>query len=282
MIRKNKLQLLKFDGKDNSLYFVMDNSNSIYFYGAEAKDGVVFRLNYAYVLDKLKKHNYFKEKTIVNIGDYINEKISNKIRDELRIYVLNNINRYDFYDTNFIFDIKNKINQDLITYETRYNTYSYDFSEINHNLVFVKQSYSTDNQIKFDLFTGNMEFYINGHKTNCLDFYFTQNTLDTIIAQEQYKRGIAPKMLNELVKLQEFLNKKCSVKIITKDNNEHTYKSRYGRDASNLLDYCNGRFEISKYWLNEDDNINLKDVLYFKYGRKEYYFNTSVLANCNV
>lgn len=282
MIRRNKLQLLKFDGKDNSLYFVMDSTNSIYFYGAEAKEGIVFRLNYAYVLDKLKKHNCFKEKQIVNIGDYINEKISNRIRDELRIYILNNINRYDFYNTSFIFDIKNKINQDLVTYETRYNTYSYDFSEINNNLVFVKQSYSTDNQIKFDVFTGDMEFYINGHKTNCLDFYFTQNFLNTIIAQEQYKRGIAPKMLNELVKLQEFLDKKSSIKIITKDSKEHTYKSRYGRDASNLLDYCNGRFEISKYWLKEDADINLKDVLYFKYGRKEHYFNTSVLTNCNV
>lgn len=281
MIRKNKLQLLKFDGKDNSLYFVMDSTNSIYFYGAEAKEGIVFRLNYAYVLDKLKKHNYLSKKQIVNIGDYINEKISNRIRDELRIYVLNNINRYDFYNTSFIFDIKNKINQDLVTYETRYHSYSYDFSEINHNIVLVKQSYS-DGEIKIDLFTGEMEFFIKGRKINCLDYYFSQNFLNTIIAQEQYKRGIAPKMLNELVKLQEFLNKKCSVKIITKDSKEHTYKSRYGRDVSNLLDCCNERFEISKYWLNEDENIDLKDVSHFKYGRKEHYFDTSVLATCNV
>ena len=282
MIRRNKLQLLKFDGKDNSLYFVMDSTNSIYFYGAEAKNGIVFRLNYAYVLDKLKKHNYFKEKQIVNIGDYINEKIGDKIRDELRIYLLNNINRYDFYNASFIFDIKNKINQDLVTYETRYNSYTYDFSEINHNIVFIKESRYTDNQIKFDLFTGDMEFYINGHKTNCLDFYFTKNFLNTIIAQEQYKRGIAPRMLNELVKLQEFLDNKCSIKIITKDSKEHTYKSRYGRDASNLLDYCNGRFEISKYWLNEDENLELKNVYYFKYGRKEYYLDTSAIATCIV
>ena len=281
MIRRNKLQLLKFDGKDNSLYFVMDSTNSIYFYGAEAKEGIVFRLNYAYVLDKLKKHNYLSKKQIVNIGDYINEKISNRIRDELRIYVLNNINRYDFYNTSFIFDIKNKINQDLVTYETRYHSYSYDFSEINHNIVLVKHSYS-DGEIKIDLFTGEMEFFKKGHKINCLDYYFSQNFLNTIIAQEQYKRGIAPKMLNELVKLQEFLDNKISVKIITKDSKEHTYKARYGRDASNLLDYCNGTFEISKYWLHEDDDINLIDVSHFKYGRKEHYFDTSVLASCIV
>ncbi|MBP3596524.1 MAG: hypothetical protein J6J60_08785 [Clostridia bacterium] len=281
MIRRNKLQLLKFDGKDNSLYFVMDSTNSIYFYGAEAKEGIVFRLNYAYVLDKLKKHNYLSKKQIIDIGDYINEKISNRIRDELRIYVLNNINRYDFYSTSFIFDIKNKINQDLVTYETRYHSYSYDFSEINHNIVLVKHNY-IDGEIKIDLFTGEMEFFKKGQKINCLDYYFCENFLNTIIAQEQYKRGIAPKMLNELVKLQEFLDNKCSVKIITKDNNEHTYKSRYGRNASNLLDHCNGRFEISKYWLNEDADVNLKDVLYFKYGRKEHYFDTSVLASCIV
>lgn len=277
MIRRNKLQLLKFDGKDNSLYFVMDSTNSIYFYGAEAKEGIVFRLNYSYILDKLKKHNYLSEKKIINISDYINEKICNKIRDELRVYVLNNINKYDFYNDSFIFDIRNKIKQDLVTYQMNYYTYSYDYSDINRNIIIVTHSHF-DGEIRVNILTGEMEFYKKGQKINCLDYYFSQNFLNTIIAQEQYKKGIAPKMLNELVKLQEFLYKKCSVKIITNDNKEHIYKARYSSDVSNLLDFYNGRFEISKYWLNEDDNINLKDVLYFKYGRKEHYFNTSVLA----
>ena len=281
MIKRNNLQLLKFDGKDNSLYFVMDKTDSIYFYGAEAKEGIVFRLNYSYALDKLNKHNYFKEKKIVNIGDYINEKIGNKIRDELRVYVLNNINKYDFYNADFIFEIRNKIKQDLVTYQMNYYTYSYDYSDINHNMIIVKYNHS-DNEIKIDLYTGEMEFFKKGYKINCLDFYFSQNTLNTILAQEQYKRGIAPKMLNEFVKLQEFLYKKCSVKIITKDNNEHIYKARYSSDVSSLLGFYNGRFEVSRYCLNENEDIELKDILYFKYGKKEHYFDTSVLSSCIV
>ena len=95
MIRRNKLQLLKFDGKDNSLYFVMDSTNSIYFYGAEAKEGVVFRLNYAYVLDKLKKHNYFKEKQIVNIGDYIKKPMRECTGEEILEEVMYHLHMED-------------------------------------------------------------------------------------------------------------------------------------------------------------------------------------------
>lgn len=275
-LNKEKLTLLKFDGKDNTLYITLKNDSNMTLYGIELNNGIVYKLADGFEYKKIYKHNGLKNKKIEYISDVINDIICKKLDAELKLYKLIHLYDFDFYTLEFCYDIRDRINEEIPIYNTFGKYYNLDLREINNNYIIVKSNYSADYFI-VNLKTNDVEFYHNAEKINILKYYFNQDFLNLMVAKEQYKLGILPNDVKEFIKMNEFLKDKSSVRIITKDDNEYTLKTRFsGQKLSNLIGLYNNRFEISSYYIGAKEDLNLKDIKCLKYGRKEHIFD----GNC--
>lgn len=275
---KKFVKLMIVKNKNNTLYFLANKNMELSLYGIEIEKNLIYTLDNSYYSEKIvENHKGLINKKIVKIDMYIKYILSKKIEQSLRLYKLININDYSFYDLKFIYNIRREITFNFINVnETKKDFYfeDVDYSEINDNIVILK---NYNKKIRFNLETKDIELFYDNKKTNYLDFFYDKDRLNYIIASEQYNRGIAPKILNEVVSLQKFLIGKKSVKIITKDFKEYVCKSSYNNNIFNLIayDYSKEKFKISKWFLKEKEDIDIKDVLCFKYGSKDYYINST-------
>ena len=113
---------------------------------------------------------------------------------------------------------------------------------------------------------------------------FYGDHLAQLLALEQYKRGLAPPVYTELVRLNAFLEGKKSVKLVMKNGAIHEFKPNYNLSISGLLYYwpeCKTPFCLQDaYHLKPGFGSSrpLADLDYLQHGKQQFVINTDVLG----
>lgn len=262
-----KTVIKKIDNKNNILYF--EKSNDIYVLCAIELNNRIFALNN---INRITATNYAKNKKIINLEKYLVNMLKTKLEEQLRLYVIKNINNYDLYKRNDLVYFTKNLNQP-VSYNNFLEGCSIKSDRINQNII---EYIYAGVQYIYNLEHDTIDIIKNGKKLSMLNSYFSNRELDFIIFREQYKRNIAPKIVYELVKIDKFVRRKNSIKIITNNNLICTFKNKLNPiyNLSNILH--NNKENYNDFWIDKyyivtpglnDEYINLHDVKAFKYGR---------------
>ena len=256
--------IVKINNKQNNIFLENEGSEIYKIIGIEINNKIfIFESG-----SKLERYNYVKDKKVIYFRPYIYNLIINKVKEQLRLYITQNINNYDLYKRNRITDIISNLGQNVIS-DTYIRLCDYNFKRIRENKINMR---SYDINYVFDIEKNILDIIKNNKKTNLLNVMFDQTDLDYAVAQEQYKRGLAPNIVYELNKINEFVKGKYSIKVILNDNTYYTVKkcSRKFFGVSDIFSYDEDlNLKIYKsYIVGERDKSNrLQDIKAFKYGQ---------------
>lgn len=199
----DNIRLLKNDKAYNTLFVAMNDTYKLDLYGVEVHKGIVYKISKAtYLRGWEKRHQYLKYKDVIKLEYFIAKKIKNKIIGDVRLFVLNNIKRYDFYNKESIPEICHSLHWDLVEeciesllWDGFYN--NLDYSEINNNILKL-------GNLSFNLYTNEIIFWKNDKKINTLDYFFTNEQKNILIAQEQHKKNALPQEAKQYLMMNRF------------------------------------------------------------------------------
>jgi hypothetical protein len=115
---------------------------------------------------------------------------------------------------------------------------------------------------------------------------FYGDRLAVMLSLEQYKRGMAPPFVTELMRLRLFLNGKKSAKLIMRDGSVHEYKPRNGGDvkAGRLIcfdaDNAAEPFYLADFYdirPRFNRRRQIADLDYLQFGKEKFYLNAAAL-----
>lgn len=262
--------LIKLTNKRNNIY--LDNEkgkkygrSGEYEISAVEINNKIFVFNY---FDGLENTKYAENKRVICFEKYLHDLIKSKLKEQLRLYITKNINNYEFYKTNNIVKIVENLNKDISS-DAYFSISNYKLDKIKENKIFIN-----DYRISwfYDLEKEILDVTECSKKTNILNVLMCQELLDYAVAKEQYKRGIAPNIVYELMKINEFVKDKHRIKVILNDDSCYTIKnySQKFRTISDIFScYENSNLEIFKNNIIEshEKNINIEDIKALKHGQ---------------
>lgn len=262
--------LIKLTNKQNSIYLENEIGEQYGKSGEYKISGIeinnkIFIFNNFYKLENTK---YVKNKKVVFFEEYMRNLIKSKLKEQLRLYVAKNINNYDLYKRNDITKIIENLNTDTIS-NTYISVSNYRLDRIRENKIVID---SHGICYIYDLEKNILDVIREGENTSILHALLYQRVLDYAVAKEQYKRGIAPNIVYELKKIDEFVKGKYKIKVILNDDSCYTIKnySQVFKNISSLFSYYeNSDLEIFKRNIveNQDKDINIRDIKALKYGQ---------------
>lgn len=262
--------LIKLTNKRNNIYLNNETGKKYGRSGEFEISGVeignkIFVFNNFYNLENTK---YVKNKKVIYFGKYMRDLITSKLKEQLRLYVAKNINNYELYKRNDINRIIENLNTDTIS-NTYISVSNYRLDRIRENKIVID---SHGICYIYDLEKNILDVIREGENTSILNALLYQRVLDYAVAKEQYKRGIAPNIVYELMKINEFIKEKRKINVILNDDSCYTIKnySQEFRNISNLFLYNeNSGLEIYRSQIVEsrDKNINIRDIKALKYGK---------------
>lgn len=214
-----------------------------------------------------------------SIQKYLSNYIDKLLKDLLKQYINENINNYDIYKNFHLLsgsyisniDIEQKINKEFLIH--LYFTNIYDGIVIIH---------MNDYDIYFNLYNNKIE-QIKLSYDNCKvkeDKYILLDIFripkDRYLLNEQYNKGIALSPFQEIIKLNDWLYNKKSIKLIFKDKSIYTLKDEC-LSAFSFIDYKNKNFYIKdnydfKPYIKEFQYL-LDELDYLQYRNKKYVIN---------
>jgi len=221
------------------------------------------------------------EVTIVSLSEYIYAKLKVQADADLKDYIAEHINDTTFYKVYRFFD--------------RYCSFKDTYPEIDENINLsyeniarglVNARIARSSYCVFDLVQDKFqsikasEYKDAKDKTPLQVFYGSM--LDSIMAVEQYKRGIAHPAFTELVNLNKFLDGKKSVKLVMKSGKVHELKTKGSEVRASLI----VEFRTAKFYLNTSYymaprfayNTEVSELDYLQFGRQTYKIHTANLA----
>lgn len=262
--------LIKLTNKRNIIYLDNEKGKRYGRSGEYEISGVeinnkIFVFNY---FDGLENTKYAENKEVIYFEKYMHNLIKSKLKEQSRLYVTKNINNYELYKTNSIQRIVENLNTDIAS-DTYFSLSNYKLDKIKENKIVI------DNYeicCIYDLEKNILDVIYRGKKTSILNALVYQEMLDYAVAKEQYKRDIAPNIVYELMKINEFIKGKRKIKVILNDDSCYTIKN-YSQEFRTISDvfscYEDSNLEIFRSNIVESHqkNINIKDIKALKHGQ---------------
>lgn len=248
------------------------------------KDGVYYLHDFTYGNVTFNNMNQYAERKInendgresVGLYIYVKEKLKEIFESQLSEYISANIHNYDMYT---IVDSSGGL--------TFYKKNSYLFGEdmndpdvFIHDLTFLLEGIIV---IKINNRFLNYNFIKNtvtmnsceSNKTSPLDIYYNFS-VNVLLANEQYKNGIAPPAYCEIVSMIQFLQNKKSIKIILKNGKSYVLKPTYGPVSFGQIFGISSKTGKINLYLNDyhayrprlPGRLEIEELDYIQYGRQ--------------
>ncbi len=266
------MELRKIVNENNTLYL----SNSGCYYDNDNYKLVGIELNDSvFIIDNIsmfQKTAHSKDKDVVDLRRLLPNLIYNKLNEQLRLYIANNIEDYNIYKRN---DIVKLVDRKDKYFRQGSQDYIGILDKINGNIIEFR---SYDMQFLYNIEKRILDVKKDGKKTMLLNCYYNQDELDTLVFQEQYKRGIAPKIAYELGRIYDFIKNKHTIKIITSNEEKMVFKNRGVIDS--LYDFIKiGYYNDQNLYIRPTNDsyykgsILLSDIKALQYGKTLFYIN---------
>jgi len=216
----------------------------------------------------------------IDISEYLLEKLKAFADVELQAYIEENINDYTIYEKS---DYSGKdIWENAGIEPDRETATNLDCSKIVDGIVSLSLNGSNITTYDFtkEEFTGIHPLYGDKDRVVAPLMAVYGEVLDWILAMEQHKRGIAPPVYDEMLRLRIFLQGKKSLKLVMKNGTVHEFKPHYG-DISlfSILEDTGCEFVLknSYYAKPELKSQPLAALDYLQYGRTKFVIDLDAI-----
>lgn len=275
-IKKNKFTIL-FDDVDH------DGSFRFMGYFLNNNPNVIYKIYVPLIAEK------DTDKTYIRISEYFYNKIEDVFKKQLQDYIEKNINNKDFYYekneyNQYIFWNKYNLNHFREEYPNYCGGIRLDFSKIHNGIIEfrINNKFCSFDIIKDDFVMIAKKKYNEVQEITPLEVFYNQLQINIALAIEQHKKGIAHKAFSELVKLNNFLEGKKSVRLILDNNEEIKVALTHSTlDANDIVELVGDKFYITTSYNMKprpEKNIPINRLKCLKYGRTTYEINPNNLV----
>jgi len=264
--------------KGSFTFYIKSNYTGIEF------ELVGFTMNGAVGFYKKYHSEFFDEEVPghpgIDIADYLFEKLKAEADARLNEYLEKHISDYSVYELTRASsgdfwsgagkEPEHRLDREL------------DCSKILDGIVgLYLYGYTASYNFREDKFTGLKSRYgSEAREVTPMTALYGQS-LDMMLALEQYKRGVAPPAYSEIIRLNAFLEGKKSLKLVMKSGVVHNLKSRCGdiHLYSLLVDTGNDFVLYDSYDITPrlGRNEPLTSLDYLQYGRGKFVIDTEAL-----
>jgi len=221
-------------------------------------------------------------KSSIQMSTYILEKLKEIASNELKEYLERNINRTDFYykkdeygEYSFwkeLYLFKNKMPKIEENITLSYDYIADGIAEGAINGICCVFDFLQDDFISF-----RKQHDSNNKQKSITPFnIFYKHYRNLILALEQYKRRMAHKAFSEIIRLNEFLEGKKSIKLYFKDGLVVEYKDNYGIRINSIIEIIENKFYIARNYSFRPELKSKKlisELDYLQYGKNKYIIN---------
>lgn len=226
-------------------------------------------------------------KQLIEIGDYLFDKLKTEADKQLEEYIEQNINNQSFWTENNnehynfftrTLSFKDECPQQRIDKDVSYYEIGEGIVTLIVNRILCVYDF---NQDKFIRLTSEYSRADEKKDFTPLEVFYNKMELSQILAVEQYKRGVAHKTFTEIVNLNKWLEGKKSVKLNLKDGRVIEIKNNGEITARSIINIVENEFYINDYYYMKpriNATLPISELESLQFSRSTYLINIDNLS----